>query len=76
MLEKINELIEIMVKYQGNRVIPKIFRWRKKLYQVEKINMIHKKRDGNDKIYYFNVSDKANFFRLAFFTMDLSWKLE
>ncbi len=58
------------------QVIPLFFKWRGKTYKIEKINLVHKERDGNDKIYYFSVSDNANYFRLAFFTRDLSWRIE
>jgi hypothetical protein len=76
MLEKLNEPIEVQVQFNHNKVIPTFFKWRNKTYRVEKINMVHKERAGNDKIYYFSVSDNANFFRLAFFTNDLSWRIE
>ncbi|MFH1426949.1 MAG: hypothetical protein ABIG60_00230 [Patescibacteria group bacterium] len=76
MFEKINEPIEVMVEFKRHKVLPKFFKWRSKDYKIEKINMVHKERDGNDKIYYFSVSDSANFFRLAFFTRDLSWRIE
>ncbi len=76
MHEKINEPIEILVKFKGGDVTPAVFRWRNKIYKIEKLNLVHKERQGNDKIYYFSVSDKTNFFRLAFFTRDLDWRLE
>jgi hypothetical protein len=76
MFEKVNEKIKVLVEFDGSKVMPKIFKWRNKIYRIEKLNMVHKERDGNDKIYYFSVSDNVNFFRLAFFTTDLSWKIE
>ena len=76
MLEKLNEPIEVLVKFKTNKVEPAFFKWRKKTYRVEKINLVHKEKDGNDKKYYFSVSDNVNFFRLAFFTRDLSWRIE
>ncbi len=76
MHEKVNEPIEVLVKFNKNRVEPTFFKWRDKTYRVEKINLVHQERLGSDKIYYFSVSDAANFFRLAFSTRDLSWKIE
>lgn len=80
MHEKINEPIEVLVKFpstgSGQAVQPTFFKWRQKTYRVEKINLVHQERQGNDKIYYFSVSDSANFFRLAFFTRNLGWRLE
>ena len=76
MHEKINEPIEVLVKFNKTLVEPTFFKWRRKTYRVEKINLVHKERQGNDKIYYFSVSDNTNFFRLAFSTADLGWRLE
>jgi len=76
MFEKIDEPVEVLVKFNRTAVEPSFFKWRGKTYRVEKINLVHKERAGNDKIYYFSVSDNANFFRLAFFTRNLQWRLE
>ena len=62
-------------KTAGNKVTPLIFRWRGKRYPITKLNLIHRQRDGEDVIYYFNVSDSANYFKLAFSTKRLSWRL-
>ena len=76
MLEKIDEPIEVLVNFNQHRVMPTFFKWRGKTYRIEKLNLVHKERSGNDKIYYFSVSDKVNYFRLAFFTRDLSWRIQ
>jgi hypothetical protein len=76
MFEKLDDPIEVLVKFKVNKVEPALFKWRNKTYKIEKINLVHKERDGNDKIYYFSVSDSINFFRLAFFTRDLSWRIQ
>jgi hypothetical protein len=76
MLEKVNDPINVQVQFRSNKVLPQFFTWRNKTYRIEKLNLVHRERDGNDKIYYFSVSDKVNFFRLAFFTRDLSWRIQ
>jgi len=76
MFEKVNEPVEVMVKFYRRKVCPTFFRWRDKTYRVEKVNLVHHEGRGDDKIYYFSVSDNANFFRLAFSTKDLGWRLE
>lgn len=76
MHEQINENIEVFVRFRSGQVLPEAFRYGGRVYRVEKLNMVHKERSGSDMIYYFSVSDKANFFRLAFFTRDLSWRLQ
>jgi len=76
MLEKVDEPIEVLVNFNQHKVMPVSFKWRGKIYAIEKLNLVHKERSGNDKIYYFSVSDKINYFRLAFFTRDLSWRIQ
>ena len=76
MTTKVNESVEVLVKFNKNQVIPTFFKWREKTYRIEKLNLVHKEKLGADKVYYFSVSDTINFFRLAFFTRDLSWKIE
>jgi hypothetical protein len=76
MLEKVDDPIEVVVNFNAHQVMPTSFKWQGREYNVEKLNLVHKERDGNDKIYYFSVSDKVNYFRLAFFTRDLSWRIQ
>jgi hypothetical protein len=75
MHEKLDEQIDVIVAFRGPKVHPEFFKWRGQAYKVEKVNLVHREKDGDDKVYYFSVSDQANFFRLAFFTRDLSWRL-
>ena len=76
MFEKINESVEVVAKFSGAQVMPTFLKWRGKTYRIEKLNLVHKEKQGGDTTYYFSVSDRINFFRLAFFTGDLSWHLE
>jgi len=86
MLEKLSEPIEVLVKFSTpdstkpghlkNVVRPTFFKWREKTYQVEKINLVHREKRGDDKIYYFSVSDSVNYFKLAFSTADMGWRIE
>lgn len=76
MHEALDEPINILVNFNGTRVIPLFFKWRNKKYKIEKLNLVHKKRDGNDTIYYFNVSDNANYFKLSFSLKNMNWKIE
>lgn len=78
MHDKIDEPIDVLAKFSTvkNKVVPLYIRWREKLYKIDRVNMVHRQGRGDDKIYYFSVSDNANFFRLAFFTRDLSWRIE
>lgn len=74
--EKVNEPVEVLAAFRQNRTEPMTFKWGKKYYQVQKVNLIHTEHDGREKIYYFSVSDDSNAFRLSFHTESLKWNLE
>lgn len=77
MLEIINEPIDILVSFgQDNKVLPLYFKWRNKRYKIDKLNLVHKKTDGSGTIYYFNVSDSTNYFKLSFSTKNMNWRIE
>ena len=76
MFEKIDESVEILVKFNKEVVQPCAMKWQGCVYNIKKVNLVHRDRIGNDMVYYFSVSDEVNFFRLAFFTKDLSWRLK
>jgi hypothetical protein len=76
MLERFNDIIEIRVCFSPTKVLPESFVWQGRLYYISKVNMIHSSGSGLDKVYYFSVSDEANFFKLAFYVKDLSWRIE
>ncbi|PIS05490.1 MAG: hypothetical protein COT81_00545 [Candidatus Buchananbacteria bacterium CG10_big_fil_rev_8_21_14_0_10_42_9] len=83
MHEIIAEPIEVLVGFCNSannkikdKVVPLFFKWRNHRYKVDKINLIHKQKEGRGIIYYFNVSHKTNYFKLSFSTIDLKWRLE
>jgi hypothetical protein len=75
MLEKIDEPVSVTVSFAGRQVRPLAFRWHGRLYQDLSVNLVHQERDGSDRVFYFNLSDANNYFRLAFFTRDLTWRI-
>lgn len=76
MYEPINEPIEVIVRFGAKKIAPLIFRWRSKNYQVNRVNLVHSGKVGQERWYYFSVSDKANYFKLAFNASNLKWYLE
>ncbi|MFH1598617.1 MAG: hypothetical protein ABIB97_06185 [Patescibacteria group bacterium] len=76
MYETINEPIKVLVSFGLNKMRPLVFEWRGKRYIVNKVNLVHCQKAGNDKLYHFSVSDEANYFKLSFNTRDFNWQLE
>ena len=75
MFSQINEPIQVAAKFKQNQLLPFKFAWNNQEYLIKKINLTYSSREGGTKIYYFAVSDGANYFKLRFDSGDLSWKL-
>jgi len=75
MHELINEPIKVLASFLKGQVSPLSFVWQGRRYNPTKINLVHSERKGRGKVYYFSVSDNANFYRLAFDNQNLEWRL-
>lgn len=76
MFTEVNEIVEVIVVFKKNVVLPSIVKWGSREYKIKKINMVHKLFEGQALIYCFSVSDDHNFFKLLFDTQSMRWKLE
>ncbi|HJN84979.1 MAG TPA: hypothetical protein QF873_01515 [Patescibacteria group bacterium] len=73
--EWINEPVEVRVDFCGRHIIPRAMRWNNHTYAIHHVNMIHSSYNGTDKLFFFSVSDKTNYFKLQLDTSNLEWKL-
>ncbi len=75
MHEYMNEPIEVNVDFRGRRVWPKHILWNGREYDIDRVNLVHGAREGQRRIFYFSVSDNANFMKLRLDTETLEWRL-
>lgn len=75
MHEYLNDPVEVTVDFSGRRVRPKEVRWSNHTYPLKSVNLVHGAREGIKRIFYFSVSDQANFMKLRFDTESLEWRL-
>ncbi len=75
MFNEINEPIDVIVKFMGNKVVPLKFLWNGREIVVSKINLVYSSVAGRTKFYYFSVSDMANYYKLQLNTDSLEWTL-
>ncbi len=75
MLETINETIKVRAFFDHSRLTPESFVWGDREIKVVKINLSYSRFTGRSKLYYFAVSDEANYFKLEFNTENLVWTL-
>lgn len=76
MYQKVEEPIGVTMAFSRGKAEPLFFNWCGRNYKIDRVNMMHTERRGREKVYIFSVSDKANAFRLKFFTETLKWELE
>jgi hypothetical protein len=76
MVAEINESVDVITVFKKNQFYPAILKWKNKVYKIKNVNMVHRSAQGQDLVHYFSVSDDLHFFRLAFNTNNLQWRLE
>ncbi|HYE22243.1 MAG TPA: hypothetical protein VD998_01490 [Verrucomicrobiae bacterium] len=75
MLEQINDPVEVVTVFKEDRILPVRFFWKGREFLVKKVNLVYHHFEGRVKIYYFAVSDQANYFKLQFNSDSLKWTL-
>ena len=75
MYETINEPIEVICAYLKDKVLPLYFRWQNSKYKVDQVDLVHSVRSGADKLYFYSVSQKSNYFKLGFNSASNKWQL-
>jgi hypothetical protein len=75
MYDNINEPIDVIVSFKKNEVVPKFFNWRRKIYKITKVHLVHASKAGTQTLYHFSVTDETNYFQLVFNPFTLTWIL-
>jgi hypothetical protein len=75
MLE-LSESINVWVFFHKAHIEPYVFFWKGRRIKIDKINMVHTKKDPSGVSYFFSVSNGQNFYRLKFEMPSLKWFLE
>ncbi len=75
MHELLNDPIDVIVSFKDNRVLPHAMRWNERDYKIDNVNLVHSAREGTKRVFYFSVSDAANYFKLKLDPELLEWRL-
>jgi hypothetical protein len=71
----INEPIEVFANFTFGGLIPIIFAWRNKDYNIQAINFMYTEQKGTTKLFYFNVSNNSENYKLCLNSSTLTWEL-
>ncbi|MBI5369753.1 hypothetical protein HZA85_00975 [Candidatus Uhrbacteria bacterium] len=75
MHQMLHDPVDVIVSFTDNRVLPRRLRWNNRDYPIERVNLVHSAREGTKRIFYFSVSDAANYFKLRLDPEYLEWHL-
>ena len=75
MHELLNDPVEVTVDFRARHIVPTCVRWEGRAYAIEHVNLVHTAPEGTKRVYYFSVSDNANFMKLKLDTEMLEWRL-
>lgn len=76
MIEKINEPIQVVAKFDKSKLYPLSFSWRGRDYQIQRIEFFHFRNQGATRLYFFSaVGVEANY-QLIFNSQTFSWQLD
>jgi hypothetical protein len=75
MYDNINEKIDVIALFGRNHRDARPFRlkWKGREYDVRTVDYVYRQKSGEKLMYYFCVTDGANFFELKFDANDLGW---
>ena len=78
MIQKLDAPISVLLSYnhKTRHVQPVRLQWEAKDYTIEKIGFHHTYREGRTLIHVFSVETASLFFRIAFDTSALSWRVQ
>lgn len=72
---KINAPVSVSALFSDDMIRPQVFSWAGETYPIRTINAMYYKEEGRSRCYYFAASSDQAFFKLAFHSASLSWKL-
>ncbi len=74
--QKLRENVRVYADFNGQQVRPVAFKWGGKRYDVQRVNLVYRRRVGKRFVWCFAVSDDAHSFVLVYDPEHLSWTLE
>lgn len=75
-LLELNEPVEVLTHFDAGRVRPLRFRWRGRIYRVEKVNGTWSRAKGGEREHHFAITaDNEDSFELVFDTTDFRWRV-
>jgi hypothetical protein len=76
MIQEINEPITVLTRFSGGQLDPLRFKWKNRVFDIERITGKWEQHDGQYKLHYFSViTREEDFYELIYNTRTMGWTL-
>ncbi len=76
MIQDINEAVTVLTRFSGGQIDPLRFKWKSRVFDVDRVTGKWEEHDGQYKLYYFAVVTKAeDYYELIYSTRTVGWTL-
>jgi hypothetical protein len=76
MIQDINETVTVLTRFSGGALDPLRFKWRNRVFDVDRVTGKWEEREGQHKLHYFSIVTRGeDFYELVYNTRTLSWTL-
>ena len=76
MIQDINEAITVLTRFSGGHLDPLRFKWKSRIFDVDRVTGKWEEREGHFKLHHFAVITKEeNYYELTYNTRTMDWML-
>ncbi len=76
MIQEINEPVTVLTRFSGGQLDPLRFKWKNRVFDVDRVTGKWEEHDGQYKLHYFSViTNEEDFYELVYNTRTMGWTL-
>jgi hypothetical protein len=76
MIQEINEPVTVLTRFSGGQLDPLRFKWKNRVFDVDRVTGKWEEHDGQYKLHYFSViTGEEDFYELVYNTRTMGWTL-
>ena len=75
-IQDINEPVTVLTRFSGGQLDPLRFKWKNRVFNVDRVTGKWEEHDGQYKLHYFSVlTSEEDFYELVYNTRTMGWTL-
>lgn len=72
----IDEQIEVLALFKSAKILPQMFVWKNKNYEIKKVTYNWQERFGRETVSYFSVNTDTDLYQISFNNTSCVWKID